>query len=114
MSKPGWCGVIAASVGILLQAHGGFTGNPDTAFLGHLVFLSCLGWGLLLVLLGTLPPSFGDATGFGIFLAICAGAVSEFVSFREACLIWALAFAMWLVAEMTMAYREERNRRGSK
>ena len=113
MSKPGWCGAIAASVGILLQAHGGFTGNSDTAFLGYLVFLSSFGWGLILVLLGTLPPSFGDGIGFGIFLAMCAGATSGFVSFREACLIWALAFAMWLVAEMTMAYRKARNRRGS-
>ena len=81
MSKPGWCGVVAASVGILLQVHGGFTGNPETAFLGYLVFLLCVGWSVLLVLLGTLPPSFGDSIGFAIVLAMCAGAFSTFVSF---------------------------------
>ena len=112
MSKPGWCGVVAASVGILLQVHGGFTGNPETAFLGYLVFLLCVGWSVLLVLLGTLPPSFGDSIGFAIVLAMCTGAFSTFVSFREACLIWALAFTIWLVAEMATAYHRERDRRG--
>ena len=109
MGKGLWFGVIVGGTGVVLQFLSGFT-NPEAGFLGYLLFVLSVLWIILVVGLNTLPPDFGRCAGFGIFLAMCAGAYSSFLPFDTACLVWALAFTIWLVAEMATAYHYERKR----
>ena len=111
MRKALWFGGIVGGVGVVLQLIGGFSGGGNAAFLGYLLFIMSLLWAMLIYWLKELPPSFGDCVGLGICLAMAAGAWWPFLHFDSGCLVWALAFTIWLVAEMALAFHNERERR---
>ena len=108
MRKPLVFGAIVLCAAVVLQFLGGFHLDRDMAFLGTLLVWMGFLWFILILGLKGLPPTFGKCTPFAIFLAMCAGGLSQFLYFDTACVVWALAFTIWLVAEMAMAFHAER------